>query len=111
MKLQSAMEYLATYGWSFIIVIVVLVALFSLGLFNSATYAPKAAPGACSIYRPQGPGTVTQLSLSGACSSIIPRFTSSFGGAASMANGNYLSTTPLYNAPSWTFSAWVDPQA
>ncbi len=41
-KAQSAMEYLMTYGWAILIIAVVLGALFSLGIFNSATLAPKA---------------------------------------------------------------------
>ncbi len=36
MKLQSAMEYLMTYGWSILIIAVVLGALFGLGVFNGA---------------------------------------------------------------------------
>ncbi len=35
-KLQSAMEYLMTYGWSILIIAVVLGALFGLGVFNGA---------------------------------------------------------------------------
>jgi hypothetical protein len=34
-KAQSAMEYLMTYGWSILIVAVVLAVLFSLGVFNA----------------------------------------------------------------------------
>ena len=34
-RLQSAMEYLLTYGWAILIIAAVLVALFSLGVFNS----------------------------------------------------------------------------
>ena len=41
-KLQSAMEYLMTYGWAILIIAVVLGALFSLGVFNSANLAPRA---------------------------------------------------------------------
>ena len=34
MKLQSAMEYLMTYGWALLIIVVVLAVLFYLGVFN-----------------------------------------------------------------------------
>ena len=34
MKLQSAMEYLMTYGWAILIIAVVMVALFSLGILG-----------------------------------------------------------------------------
>ena len=35
-KAQSAMEYLMTYGWAILIIVVVLAVLFSLGLFNGS---------------------------------------------------------------------------
>ncbi len=35
-KLQSAMEYLMTYGWAILIIAIVLIALFSLGVFSNA---------------------------------------------------------------------------
>ncbi len=34
-KLQSAMEYLMTYGWALLIISVVIVALVSIGIFNN----------------------------------------------------------------------------
>lgn len=48
LKAQSAMEYLMTYGWAILIIAVVLGALFSLGVFSSATLLGNscvAAPG------------------------------------------------------------------
>lgn len=39
MKLQSAMEYLITYGWAILIISIVLAALFSLGVFNPSQFA------------------------------------------------------------------------
>ena len=41
MRLQSAMEYLMTYGWAILILAVVLVSLAYLGVFNSATAQPN----------------------------------------------------------------------
>ncbi len=37
-KLQSAMEYLMTYGWAILVIAIVLVALFALGVFNGASF-------------------------------------------------------------------------
>ncbi|MGC8662718.1 MAG: hypothetical protein ACP5RT_02955 [Candidatus Micrarchaeia archaeon] len=37
-KAQSAIEYLTTYGWAIIIIVVVLAALFGLGLFRANNY-------------------------------------------------------------------------
>ncbi|MDE1860498.1 MAG: hypothetical protein KGH72_02155 [Candidatus Micrarchaeota archaeon] len=36
-KLQSAMEYLMTYGWAILVIAVVMVALFSLGILGGGT--------------------------------------------------------------------------
>lgn len=38
MKGQSAMEYLLTYGWAFLIIAVVLGAMFALGIFNPSQF-------------------------------------------------------------------------
>ena len=67
-KNQSAMEYLMTYGWSILIVAVVLGALSFLGVFNPLTFAPKASSGSCQVARPFGPGTTTDINLLGSCS-------------------------------------------
>jgi len=37
-KLQSAMEYLMTYGWAILIIAVVLAALYGLGVFNAGNF-------------------------------------------------------------------------
>jgi len=44
-KAQSAMEYLMTYGWAILIVIIVAAALYALGVFNPATFAGRTATG------------------------------------------------------------------
>ncbi len=75
MKTQSAMEYLMTYGWAILIIAVSLAALFELGLFNPQYFAPKAAPGSCSVYRPSLSGSVGEVSLNGVCNNQIPQFT------------------------------------
>ncbi|MEM0149119.1 MAG: hypothetical protein QW346_02540 [Candidatus Micrarchaeaceae archaeon] len=38
-KLQSAMEYLMTYGWAILVIAVVLGVIFALGLFSPSTFA------------------------------------------------------------------------
>ena len=38
MRLQSAMEYLATYSWAILIIAVALAALYFLGVFNPASF-------------------------------------------------------------------------
>jgi hypothetical protein len=44
-KAQSAMEYLMTYGWAILIVIIVAAALYALGVFNPATFTGTTATG------------------------------------------------------------------
>ncbi|MGC8651797.1 MAG: hypothetical protein ACP5UH_00900 [Candidatus Micrarchaeia archaeon] len=38
LKLQSAMEYLMTYGWAILIISIALAALFMMGLFSPSSY-------------------------------------------------------------------------
>ena len=38
LRAQSAMEYLLTYGWAFLIIAVVLGAMFALGIFNPGQF-------------------------------------------------------------------------
>lgn len=69
-KAQSAMEYLMTYGWSILIVAIVLGVLFQLGIFSSASFAPRAQPGNCHVLRTQTQGS----SLIGTCNGVLPLF-------------------------------------
>lgn len=77
-KLQSAMEYLMTYGWAILIIAVVLGALFQLGIFNASTFTPKAPPGACHVFRPNGPSTTSFINLQGICNGELPQYVASF---------------------------------
>jgi len=79
-KAQSAMEYLMTYGWAILIISVVLAALFQLGVFNANNFAPKAPPGSCQVFRPNGPGTTSFINLEGVCSSELPQYVAQFNG-------------------------------
>ena len=73
-KLQSAMEYLMTYGWAILIIAIVIVALYLLGVINPANFAPRAVTGSCSVYRPNGPNTTYLISLISQCASLPPKF-------------------------------------
>jgi len=103
-KAQSAMEYLMTYGWAILIIAVVLGALFQLGVFNANNFAPKAPPGACQVFRPNGPGTTQFINLEGVCSGEIPQYVGQFNGQ----NG-YISTSDIIVTSSNTITetAWV----
>ena len=52
-KAQSAMEYLMTYGWAILIVIIVAAALYALGIFNPATYTGNIATGFTTLGTPE----------------------------------------------------------
>src|SRR3990172_5496316 len=44
-KGQGAMEYLMTYGWALLVIVVVGGALFALGVLNPSTYTQKRCQG------------------------------------------------------------------
>ena len=48
------MEYLMTYGWAILIVIIVGAALYALGIFNPATYTQSTATGFQGFQVPTG---------------------------------------------------------
>ena len=108
-KSQSAMEYLMTYGWAILIIAIVLAALFQLGVFDSANFAPKAPPGACQVFRPNGPGTTSFINTEGVCNGELPQYVASFSGSANII-GSFSSGFP-YNSPTpITLTAWIkDP--
>ncbi|MHB1829859.1 MAG: LamG domain-containing protein [Candidatus Micrarchaeaceae archaeon] len=102
MKLQSAMEYLSTYGWAILIIAIVMVALFSLGVFNPVTFAPKAQPGSCSVNRNSYGGA----ELSGVCNGEIPEYVGAFSNGAYIFNSS--PTLPVSQPV--TITAWINPQ-
>jgi hypothetical protein len=90
------MEYLMTYGWAILIIAIVLVALFSLGIFNSANFAPRAQPGSCQVIK-----TSAQTSLAGQCNGMLPEY------VADTANGDFkffISNPQVANG--YTVSLW-----
>ena len=108
-KAQSAMEYLMTYGWAILIISVVLAALFQLGVFNPMTFAPKAPPGSCQVFRPNGPYTTQFINLEGVCSGELPQYVAQF-------NGNFLNNITISlpaiapsTGSSISIALWVDP--
>ena len=110
-KAQSAMEYLMTYGWAILIISVVLAALFQLGVFNPMTFAPKAPPGSCQVFRPNGPGTTSFINLEGVCSGELPQYVAMFPG--NLNGSTYTPATGWITASgsttysSFTTTAWI----
>ena len=106
-KSQSAMEYLMTYGWSILIVAVVLGALAYLGVFNPLYFAPKANPGSCQVFRPNGAGTSYDINLLGVCNGELPQYVASFNGY----NGIVLPGTTSNHLSSFTLAEWISSTA
>ncbi len=103
---QSAMEYLMTYGWAILIIAIVLVALFSLGIFNSSNFAPRAQPGSCEVLR-----NSAQTSLVGQCNGMLPEYVAQFNNGSKSENITINNAKEL--APSigsnLTITLWVKP--
>ena len=80
-KGQSALEYLMTYGWALVVIVIVIAALFAFGIFN-----PPAA-GTCSgldkiLYRDHttAVGGVVSLAVSNGTGGTIDTITVVYGG-------------------------------
>ena len=110
-KAQSAMEYLMTYGWAILIIAIALAALYSLGIFNSNTFTPKAQPGSCSVYRPYGAGSTQFISTEGTCNGEEPKFVAQFNGASSYISTGTSSTFNFGAGSSVSITAWIYPQS
>ena len=110
-QLQSAMEYLMTYGWAILIIAVVLAALFELGVFNPMTFAPKASPGSCQVVRPEGAGTTNFISLEGECNGELPQYVGAFTGCSGCGSKTLseinVPNTNMVNTTSLTISTWI----
>ena len=102
-KSQSAMEYLMTYGWAILIIAIVLAALFQLGVFSSASFAPKAPPGSCQVFRPNGPGTTSFISTEGECNGELPQYVAQFNGQ----DGDITAPLPTTEVVNTTISTWI----
>lgn len=92
-----------TYGWAILIIAVVLGAIYSLGLFNGASLAPRAQPGSCQVIRPNGPWTTQYISLAGACTNELPQYVAQFNGQ----NSWIITTTTNFPSGSVSSSAFA----
>ncbi len=101
MRLQSAMEYLMTYGWAILIIAVVLGVLYYLGIFNSANLAPRLQPGSCHVAR-----TAAGVQNFGVCAGL-PEFVAKLNGVNSYVSVNTAASLNLKSA--FTFGAWALP--
>ncbi len=113
-RLQSAMEYLMTYGWAILVIAVVLGVLYSLGIFSPSNFAPKAQPGSCQVFRPNGPGTNYDINLEGTCSGETPQYVAEMTGCSGcdvVQGADVLISAPNFPATlnNFTIFAWIEP--
>jgi Concanavalin A-like lectin/glucanases superfamily len=99
---QSAMEYLMTYGWSILIIAVILGAMFQLGVFNSVNLGPRAQAGNCKVFR--APGVVN---LVGTCTGVLPQSVAQFNGQTSYINLQ----KDMLQGTVFTLSSWIEISA
>ncbi len=97
-KLQSAMEYLMTYGWAILIIAVVLGVLYYLGIFNGQSLTPRLQPGSCHVAR-----TSAGVENFGVCAGL-PEFVAQFNGASSYINTG----TSSLGSGAVTISEWIN---
>jgi len=97
-----------TYGWAILIIAVVLSALFQLGVFNSSALSPRAPPGACQVFRPGGPRTVTNINLMGVCTGQLPQYVAQFTGSTP-SNVLVQDSSTFTSASSGTLTVWFSP--
>jgi hypothetical protein len=104
-KLQSAMEYLMTYGWAILIIAVVLGVLFQMGVFNSSSLSVRIPPGACKVIR-----TSAAVNLVGQCSGILPKYVAGFsnqGSAVAVPSVSAFNMLNTLTVSMWFYSAGV----
>jgi hypothetical protein len=94
-----------TYGWAILIIALTLGVLYSLGIMNPKNFLPRAPPGSCFVFRPNGPGTTDFVSLQGTCG-YLPMYVASFNGVNSYINVPY---QKMLSLATFTIVVWVYP--
>ncbi len=110
-KSQSALEYLSTYAWAILIIAIILAAMYALGIFNSSVFVPRAQPGSCTVFRPNGTDSQYGINRVGLCADTLPEyiFRSKGVGDYIYVPGSNLSSSPLNIDGNLTITSWVEP--
>lgn len=117
-KSQSALEFLATHIWSILVVMIVIGLLFWIGVFEGSNVYPRAPPGYCTVYRPNGPGSLQGINLAGPCNGELPRYVGQYGynGFSTYVGYSnisipieYMPTITASNKQEVTLVAWIYP--
>jgi Concanavalin A-like lectin/glucanases superfamily len=106
LKAQGAIEFLSNYIWAIIVIAVVLAAFFFLGIFGGSSFQPRLQPGSCSVYRADGPGSVSEINVAGVCYGELPLSVADFkyGGAQPAITVNSIR---FIKGQGLTLSGWV----
>ncbi len=103
---QAVMEFVLTYVWLFLIIGIMIVALYLI-----LSYAPIQPPfqlsGACSVYRPYGPYTTQFITLQGLCNNELPKYVSQLTQSSS---DHIIIPITAASSDKFTVSFWVDPK-
>jgi hypothetical protein len=96
-RAQSTLEYIMSYGWAIIIVLLIVGALFELGAFSGTSLSSRVQPGLCMVTRSNPYGTTQGPGLSGDCTAGLPEYTlasvNPVAGSYLVAAGPSLATT------------------
>ena len=102
---MSSTSALTISSWALVIIAVVLAGLFALGVFNTSNFAPRATPGSCYIYRPNGPLSAAGIALTGTCSGALPEYVATFASASSQYAA--IPNSGTFYPSAVTVTAWV----
>lgn len=109
MRQQSVFEYLVTYIWAILAMVMVIVVLLATGIINVNFLQSYAAPGSCRVMRPYGPSSTELINLVGVCNQEIPEFvltSRGVGDFVQIPNSNRPKDT-LNITNNVTITAWV----
>lgn len=109
-KLQSVIEYLITYGWSILLIVIAIALLFQLGFLNSNILVPRVQPGSCNVFRPNGPYSTYDINLQGLCNGELPDFvliSRGVGDYVQVYNSNQINSKLNIVGNQITITAWI----
>jgi hypothetical protein len=109
-KQQTAIEFLTTYGWAILILIIIVGIFFNYVVFGGTNTKVVQQPGECSVYRPTVAIGSSQPSLKGICNDALPEYVAQFNGNGYIEQTNGFSFMNNANQNT-TISIWVNPNS
>ena len=101
-KQQSALEFLITYSWAILIIIIVIGLFIYYVVFGNTNSSVVQQPGECTVYRPSVVIGSSQPSLKGICDDAPPEYVAQFNG------NSYISFPQVlnFNTAPFTITFW-----